>query len=773
MRMIRKAAVLGSGVMGSQIAALLASAGIPVYLFDIVPPEMKPGDSRSKLAEDAISKLKKITPSPIMHPRALALITPGNLEDDLQRVAEVDWVLEAVVERLDVKQSLWARVVEFAKPGTILSTNTSGLSCQAQVEVLPAEHRRNFLGTHFFNPPRYLKLLELIPVAETDPDVLDFMKGFAERTLGKGVVVCNDTPNFIANRIGTYGLAVTLRVMQEMGLGVDAVDAITGPAMGRPKSATFRTLDLVGLDTFAHVASNMAAATDDPEERELMQLPPFITQLLQEKRLGEKSGQGFYRKLKRGGESQILTLDMRSMGYGPRMDPVFPALEQTRRVKDPGERIKTLVNSPDEAGQFAWRIISPVLAFCARKLQEVANGDPNAIDRAMRWGYNWDIGPFEAWNALGVRETAERMKADGIEVPDWVEGLDRFPIERSGEEPLSFTVLKSEQSRIVKQTPGVTLVDLGDNVLGMELHGPKQSISEDFMPAANAAAEEVRRNWRGLVVSASASNFSVGFNIMLILLSAQAQQWALIERMVKSLQDALMQFKYLECPVVVAPYGMALGGGCEVAMQSARTVAAAETYMGLVEVGIGVIPAGGGTKEMAVRAAQMMPSGNSQVPNKPDLISFIGPAFETVATAKVSTSAAEARDLGYLRPTDEIVMNRDHLLARAKEAVLELSRQGYVPPQPAQVPVAGADGRAVLELAAFTLKNSGLASEYDVYIANKLAYVLTGGDLPAGTLVPEQYLLDLEREAFLHLAGQPKTQERIMYMLQKNKPLRN
>lgn len=774
MRMIRKAAVLGSGIMGSQIAALLASAGLPVYLLDIVPPDAEPGDSRSRLAEEAIGKLKKMSPSPVMHPSALSIITPGNLEDDLHRLAGVDWIIEAVVERLDVKKSLWARVGEVARPGTILSTNTSGLSCTAQAEALPPEHRHNFLGTHFFNPPRYMKLLEIIPVPDTDPEVLAFMKNFAEKTLGKGVVVCNDTPNFIANRIGTYGLAVTLKVMQEMNLGINAVDTITGIPMGRPKSATFRTLDLVGLDTFAHVASNLAETTNDPEERELMTLPPFICRMLEEKRLGEKTGQGFYRKLKSGrGESQILTLDLHTMGYGPSMNPIYPILEQTRRIKDPGERIKTLVNSPDEAGRFAWRIISPVLAFCARKLQEEANGDPNAVDRAMRWGYNWDIGPFEAWNTMGVQETAQRMKADGLELPDWVETLDRFPVDRIGEEPLSFTVLKADKTLIVKQTPSVTLVDLGDEVLGMELHGMKQSIGEDFMPAANAAAEEVCRNWRGLVVSASAPNFSVGFNAMLILLSAQAQQWALIERTVKALQDSLMGFKYLARPVVVAPYGMTLGGGCEIAMQSARTVAAAETYMGLVEVGLGLIPAGGGTKEMAVRAAQMMPPAGSQMPNRAELISYIAPAFEYAATAKVSTSAAEARDLGFLRPTDEIVMNRDHLLAQAKEVVLELDLQGYIPPQPGEVPVAGPDGRAVLELAAFTLKNSGLASEYDAHVANKLAYVITGGNLPAGTLVPEQYLLDLEREAFLGLVGQQKTQERIMHMLQKNKPLRN
>jgi 3-hydroxyacyl-CoA dehydrogenase len=737
-----------------------------------------------------------------MHSSAASLISPGNFEDDLSKLADSDWIIEVVVEKLDVKQDLWRRVAEFARPGTILSTNTSGLSVSAQAVALPPEHRPNFLGTHFFNPPRYLKLLELIPVSEmrnvqgslqgefgmrnndgfdilhseggTDPDVLSFMKAFGERVLGKGVVVCSDTPNFIGNRIGAYGLAVTLRAMQEMGLGIDAVDAITGPALGRPKSATFRTLDLVGLDTFVHVANNQAATTDDPEERELMTLPPLIRTMMERGWLGEKSGQGFYKKLKSAnGQSRILTLDPDTLEYGPKTEPVFESLESTKRVRDTRQRISALASSDDPAGRFAWRITSQVMAFAARKLGEIANGDVNAVDRAMRWGYNWETGPFEAWNAMGVQETAERMRADGLELPDWIEGIDRFPVDRSGEQPLSFSVLKSDKTNIVKQTAGVTLLDLGDEVLGMQMHGPRQSIGEDYMAAARNAADEVQRNWRGLAVSAESTNFCVGANLMMVVLAAQARQWDLLERACRGLQDANMLFKYLGTPVVVAPFGITVGGGVEIAMHCVRTVAAAETYMGLVEVGVGIIPAGGGTKEMALRCARAMPPTGSQLPNKAELISFIGPAFENIATAKTSTSAAEARDLGYLRDTDEIVMNGDHLLQRAKEAVIELDRAGYIPAQPAEVPVAGPDGRAVLELAAYTLKNSGYASEYDVFIANKLAYVLTGGELPAGTLVPEQYLLDLEREAFLQLMGEQKTQDRMMNMLRTGKALRN
>jgi 3-hydroxyacyl-CoA dehydrogenase len=774
MKSIRNATVLGSGIMGSQIAALLASVGIPVRLLDIVPAGLAAGEPRNQLAASAIENLKKISPAPLMYSSAAALITPGNLEDDLASVANSDWVIEVVVERLDVKQAVWRRVAEYARPGTILSTNTSGLSCSALAEVLPVEHRRNFLGTHFFNPPRYLKLLELIPIAETDPDILQFMKKFGERIVGKGVVVCRDTPNFIGNRVGVYGLAVTLRAMGEMGLGVDEVDAITGPAMGRPRSATFRTLDLVGLDTFVHVATNIADTTDDPEERDLMALPPYIRTMMERGWLGEKSGLGFYKKLKSsGGPSQILTLDFESMQYQPKRETHFESVSAAGRVKDAVQRIRSLVESEDAAGLFAWRILSQVMAFSARKVGEIANGDVNAVDRAMRWGFNWEIGPFEAWNALGVKAAAERMRADGIELPDWVDGVDRFPVDRAGEQPLSFTVLKSDRHNVVKQTAGVTLLDLGDEVLGLQMHGPKQSIAEDYISAARNAAEEVERNWRGLVVSAEGSNFSVGANLMMVVLAAQARHWELLERACRGLQETNMLLKYLGRPVVVAPFGITVGGGAEIAMHCARTVAAAETYMGLVELGVGIIPAGGGTKEMALRSAQRLLQGNSQLPNRPDLISFIGPAFENIALAKTSTSAAEARELGYLRQTDLIVRNGDHLLKQAKDAVLELDREGYVPAPALEVPVAGADGRAVLDLAAYTLKNGGYASEYDVYLANKLAYVITGGDLPAGTRVPEQYLLDLEREAFLQLIGEPKTLERMAYMLKSGKPLRN
>jgi 3-hydroxyacyl-CoA dehydrogenase len=734
MRAIRRAAVLGAGVMGAQIAAHFANAGLPVTLLDVVPPDLK--------------RLSDMKPPPLMHPRALGLISPGLVDEGLGRLAEADWIVEAIIEKLDAKQELWRKAGAVARPGAILSSNTSGLSIASQAEALPQEHRRNFLGTHFFNPPRYLKLLELIPTAETDPEVVASVGDFASRILGKGVVVANDTPNFIANRIGMHGLAVVLRTAEEMGLGVDEVDALTGPAMGRPRSGTFRLLDLVGLDTALY-----ASATSGEE------LPGYVAEMVRRGWLGEKAGQGFYRR--EGGE--ILSLDLKTLEYGPRRSaPPLPS------AGAPEERLRAAVANP-----FVWRTLSRTLLFCAEKAQEIANGDVNAIDRAMRWGFNWEIGPFEAWNALGVGETAERMAAEGLTVPTWVGSLERFPIDRSGEQPVSFAVQRSQPSRVVRATPGATLVDLGDEVLGLQFHSPKQAIGQDYVALASAAADEVRRSWRGLVISASAPNFCVGANLMLILMEAQEENWDEIDRVVRAFQELNLRLKYLERPVVVAPYGITVGGGAEIAMHCARTVAAAETYLGLVELGVGLIPAGGGCKEMALRSAALLPPADARLPNRPELIEFLTRPFEAIGTAKVSGSAHEARELGYLRPTDDIVMNGDDLLRRAKETVLELDAEGYVAPAPSLFPVAGPDGRAVLELTAYTLRNAGHASDYDLHLARKLAYVLTGGALPAGTPVPEQYLLDLEREVFLQLCGQPKSQERMAHMLQRNRPLRN
>lgn len=758
--------------MGAQIAAHLGNAGLPVLLLDMVPPDLLPGQSRSRLAAEAVERLRKQKPAPFMDARAAALITPGNFEDHLAGLADVDWVIEAVAERLDIKQALWRRVGEAARPGTVLSTNTSGLSCRALAEMLPVEHRPYFLGIHFFNPPRYMKLVEIIPTPETDAGVVSCMREFAEKALGKGTVLCNDTVNFIANRVGGYALLVTLRAMAELGLGVDAVDAITGPAMGRPASATFRTLDLVGVDTFYQVSRNTAERITDPEERDLLELPAYVSEMIRRGWVGDKAGQGFFKKVRgANGESVVLSLDLRTLEYGPRVKPDYPSLEQVRRVADPGERLRILTGAADPAGQFAWKVTSRLLAFCAAKAGEIANHDVNAIDRALRWGYNWEIGPFEIWNALGVQQTIRRMEADGLRIPDWVRGVERFPVDRGAEQPLSFAQIRTSRSRVVRSDPGATLVDLGDEVLGFEFHYPKQAIGESYVDMARAAAEEVRRNWRGLVIAASAPNFCVGANVGVLLQAAREKNWEKIDRMIAEFHQTALLLKYLERPVVVAPHGTTIGGGAEIAMQCARTVAAAETYIGLVELGVGVIPAGGGTKEMAVRAARA--TGAGQAHDQAGLVRRLQATYEAILNGKVSGSATEAKDLGYLRPDDRIVMNQGHLLYEAKEAVLELDRRGYRPPRPEPVPVAGPDGRAVLELTAYARREGGHASEYDWYLARKLAFVLTGGNLPAGTRVPETYLLDLEREVFLQLMGEPKTQERMAHLLEKGGLLRN
>lgn len=772
MKTVLRAAVLGAGVMGAQIAAHLANAGVRVLLLDIVPPGLTPGHPRSKLALEAIDRLRKLQPSPIMHSGVAGLITPGNFEDHLPRIADSDWVIEAVVERLDVKQDLWRKVSSISRPGTILSTNTSGLFCTAVASALAPEQRRHFLGTHFFNPPRYMKLMEIIPTADTDPGVVSFMREFAEKELGKGTVVCNDTVNFIANRVGVHATMLILQTMAEMGLSVDAVDAIAGPAMGRPGSATFRTLDIVGLDTFHQVLLNAAAVTIDPDERAGLALPDYIPEMVRRGWIGDKAGQGFFKKLKgESGESVILTLDLRTMEYAPKIRPDFPSLEKVHRIADPGERLRSLTDADDPAGRFAWKVTSRLLFFCAEKADEIANRDVNAIDRAMRWGYNWEIGPFEMWNALGVPEATARMAKEGLQIPDWIKGIDRFPSDRSKEQPLSFLQIRTTPSRIVRSDPGATLIDLGDDVLGFEFHCPKQAISETYVDMARAAAEEVCRNWRGLVISASAANFCVGANLGQLLQAAQEKNWKKIGRMVNDFHQAALLLKYLERPVVVAPYGITIGGGAEIAMQCAKTVAAAETYIGLVETGVGLIPAGGGLKEVAVRAAHTQ--SPAQAIDQAGLWRRLAAAFDAILSGRVSGSAFEARDLGYLRPGDEIVMNQGHLLFRAKQAVLDMDRDGYRAPFQEPVAVAGPDGRAGLELKVYTLKNSGFASDYDEYIARKIAFVLTGGNLPGGTRVPETYLMDLEREAFLQLTGEQKTQARMTHMLQKGKPLRN
>ncbi|CUA80522.1 3-hydroxyacyl-CoA dehydrogenase/enoyl-CoA hydratase family protein [Anoxybacillus suryakundensis] len=790
---IKKAAVLGSGVMGSGIAAHLANVGIPTLLLDIVPKELTAEEQakgwtlehkqvRNRIVNQAIQRLLKQKPAPLMSKENLALIEVGNFEDDFHRLAECDWIIEVVVERLDVKKSVFEKVDEVRKQGSIVSSNTSGISIEAMAEGRSEDFKKHFLGTHFFNPPRYLKLLEVIPTKHTDPAVVAFMKQFGENVLGKGVVLAKDTPNFIANRIGTYGLLVTVREMMKGGYSVGEVDSVTGPLIGRPKSATFRTLDVVGLDTFIHVANNVFEKVEG-EEKEVFAVPSFMKTMVEKGWLGSKSGQGFF--YKKG--KDIFELNYETLEYEPTKKLKAPSVEMSKQAKGTANKLKALVYANDRAGQLLWNILSPTLLYSAELLGEIAD-DIVAIDRAMKWGFGWELGPFETWDAIGVKQSIEKMKAEGRQVPSWVEemlasGYETFykrehgyvsyydrgqykPVEEN-EKVIHIQRVK-EQKGVIKKNSGASLIDLGDDVALLEFHSPNNAIGLDIIQMINYALEEVDRNYKGLVIGNQGKNFCVGANLAMILMEAQDDNYFEIEMVVRQFQQAMMNIKYSSKPVVAAPFAMTLGGGTEICLPTSRIQAAAETYMGLVEVGVGLIPGGGGNKELYMKHLSGMPNGVEF-----DLQKVANKVFETIAMAKVSTSAAEARELNFLNAQDGISINNDHLIYDAKQAVLALYESGYKPPVRKKIPVVGETGYATLLLGAQGMYHSGYISEHDLKIAKKLAYVIAGGSVPYGTEVDEQYLLDLEREAFLSLVGEPKTQARMQHMLLKGKPLRN
>lgn len=790
---IKRAAVLGSGVMGSGIAAHLANVGIPTLLLDIVPRELTKEEEakgltlehkevRNRFVNQALQKLLKQKPAPLMSKEKLALIEVGNFEDDFHRLTEADWIIEVVVENLEVKKQVFAKVDEVRKKGSIVSSNTSGISVEAMAEGRSEDFKKHFLGTHFFNPPRYLKLLEVIPTKDTDPEVVSFMKTFGEDVLGKGVVMAKDTPNFIANRIGTYGLLVTVREMMKGGYSVGEVDSITGPLIGRPKSATFRTLDVVGLDTFVHVANNVFEKVEG-EEKEAFRVPDFMKVMLEKGWLGSKSGQGFF--LKKG--KDILELNYETLEYEPSKKLKTPAIEMSKQAKGLANKLKALVYADDRAGTLLWNIFSPVLIYSAELLGEIAD-DIVAIDRAMKWGFGWELGPFETWDAIGVEQSVRKMQKEGRNVPAWVTdmlagGHTSFYKNENGkvffydkgeykavEENAKVIHIKrlKEEKGVIKKNSGASLIDLGDDVALLEFHSPNNAIGLDIVQMINYALEEVDRNYKGLVIGNQGKNFCVGANLAMILMEAQDDNYFEIELVVRQFQQAMMNIKYSPKPVVVAPFAMTLGGGTEICLPSARIQAAAETYMGLVEVGVGLIPGGGGNKELYIKHLNSLPNGVEF-----DLQKVANKVFETIAMAKVSTSAIEARELNFLNQTDGITMNGDHLLYDAKQAVISLYDSGYQPPVRKKVPVVGETGYATLLLAAQSLHLSGYITDHDLTIAKKLAYVIAGGRVPYGTEVDEQYLLDLEREAFLSLVGEPKSQARMQHMLLKGKPLRN
>ena len=790
---IKKAAVLGSGVMGSGIAAHLANIGIPTLLLDIVPKEVSKEDEakgltlehpsvRNRFADSALQKLLKQKPAPLTSKKNLQLITAGNLEDDLDKLKDVDWIIEVVVENLEIKKNLYDKIDAVRKPGTIISSNTSGISINAMVEGRSEDFSKHFLGTHFFNPPRYLKLLEVIPAHTTAPEVVEFMQTFGEDVLGKGVVLAKDTPNFIANRIGTYGLLVTLREMQARGYSVGEVDSVTGPLIGRPKSATFRTLDVVGLDTFAHVAKNVYDQTTG-EEQKVFEVPAFMQKMLENKWLGAKTGQGFF--LKEGKE--IKELDPETLEYGPMKKLKTPSMEMAKQQKGLAAKVKTLTYAKDRTGELLWSILSPTLVYSAQLHGEIAD-DIVAIDNAMKWGFGWQQGPFEVWDAIGVKNSVEKMQSEGYEIPAFVQslldkGFDSFYKEDNGEllffngsdykaVPVNEKTinLKSYKKKhgVIKSNSGASLIDLGDGIALLEFHSKSNSIGLDILQMINFAVDEVEKNFKGLVISNQGKNFSVGANLGMILMEAQDDNIFELDFVVRQFQNATLKIKYSSKPVVVAPFGMTLGGGAEVTLPAAHIQASTETYMGLVEAGVGLIPGGGGNKELYIKHLKGIPNG-VQI----DYLNVASKVFETIAMAKVSTSGEEARANNFLSIADGISVNPDHLIYDAKQAALALADAGYKAPIREKVPVAGSPGYAALLLGAEGMFLSGYISEHDLKIAKKLAYVIAGGEVPYGTLVDEQYLLNLEREAFLSLVADPKSQARMQHMLVKGKPLRN
>ncbi|WAH35778.1 3-hydroxyacyl-CoA dehydrogenase/enoyl-CoA hydratase family protein [Alicyclobacillus dauci] len=797
---VRKAAVLGAGVMGAQIAAHLANVGIPVLLLDIVPSALTPEEEakgltlsdksvRNRFAARGLAAAKKAKPAAFYDLADEALITIGNMEDDLSLLKDCDWVIEAVVERLDIKREVLQRLAAVLPPHAVVSTNTSGISLTAMVEGLEPSFRKRFLGTHFFNPPRYMKLLEIIPGPDTDPALIEDIRYFGERRLGKGIVIAKDTPNFIANRIGTYGLIATLHVMEKFGYGVDEVDALTGPVMGRPKSATFRTLDVVGLDTFVHVAKNVQQSVTNEAEKERFTIPKYLEKMVENRWLGEKTGQGFFKRERTETGKEILALDLETLTYRPRRKVASASLEAAKNAKTLPEKLRALVYGKDKASQFVWEILKDVLLYTADRQTEIAD-DIVAVDEAMKWGFNWQLGPYETWDAIGVEKSVARMREEGAVIPAFVEqllasgkktfyeqaepGQIRFYVGnadyRTVEKPiekLSLADIKAKNG-VIHKNSGASLIDIGDGIVCLEMHSPNQAIGADVVAMMDYAAKEVAQNWEGLVIYNEAKNFCVGANLMMMLMEAQDENWDDIDLTVRQFHRAGMAIKYLPKPVVSAPHSMALGGGAELCFPADRVQAYAETYIGLVEVGVGLIPGGGGTKEMLLRAMEHVPSG---VDIRPD--DYVRRAFETVAMAKVSTSAKDAKRLGYLRETDGISVNRDYQLYDAKQVALSLARSGYLPRQPKTVKVVGRDGAAMLKAGVQGMIQGGYISEHDAKIANHLIRILTGGDVPRGTEVTEDYLLDLEREAFLSLVAEPKSQQRMQHMLAKGKPLRN
>ncbi len=809
MKKIKKAGVLGAGVMGATIAAQLANVGIETILLDIVPPKFTEEDERqglkpdskefrNKLSQKGLESALKAKPAAFYIPENSKLITIGNMEDDFHLLKGVDWIIEVVVERLDIKQKVYERVESVLNPQMVVSSNTSGISAKALCEGRSELFRKRFAITHFFNPPRYMKLLELVPGPDTDPEVMEILAETCEKIVGKGIVYAKDTPNFIANRIGIFSMMYAIRCMMDLGLTIEEVDALTGPVIGHPKTASFRTADLVGLDTIIHVANNVYEGVVDDPKREIIRPPEFLYKMVQNNWLGDKTKQGFYKKTKdEKGEKLVLALDYNTMEYRPEKKAKFASLEAAKNMQTTEEKFKTLFYGEDKAGEFTFKTTSETFLYAAGRIPEIADDILN-VDNAMKWGFAWKMGPFEAWDVLGLEKSVGKMRQAGMEIPQWIQemldsGKKTFYKSEKGkryyydihtkdykEIPVKPGIILlpslKEQGKVIAGNKGATLYDMGDGVACLEFHTKMNALGDEIVSMIFKACDIVEKQFDGLVIGNHGTNFSAGANLPLVLFTAQEEEWDDLDFMVKTFQRAMMRIKYLEKPVVAAPAGLTLGGGCEICLASARVRFAAETYMGLVETGVGLIPAGGGTKEMLIRCTESLfevPKGGVY-PRQIELMPFVARAFETIAMAKVATSGPEAIKMGYLRPTDKMTVNRDYLLEDAKKTVLALNMEGYRPPRPKdEIRVPGRDAFAMFKLALWTMRQGGYITDHDVTVATKVAYVLCGGDVLPDTLVSEDYILDLEREAFLSLAGHPKTQARIQYTLATGKPLRN
>ncbi|MBT33050.1 MAG: 3-hydroxyacyl-CoA dehydrogenase [Thalassobius sp.] len=798
-RTVKKVAVLGSGVMGSRIACHFANIGVQVLLLDIAPKELNDKEKakglsltdaavKNRIVNDALQFAVKSKPAPLYSSKSATLISTGNFDDDMSKIADYDWIIEVVVEKLEIKKIVFDQVEKYRKPGTLITSNTSGIPMHLMCEGRSDDFKQHFCGTHFFNPPRYLRLLEIIPGTETKQEVLDFLMHYGDLYLGKETVLCKDTPAFIANRIGVYAIMSAMHIIEEMGLTVGEVDRLTGPLIGRPKSATFRTMDVVGLDTTVNVASNLRAILANDESKDTFKLPGIVKELHDRKWLGDKTGQGYFKKTRNEkGEREILELDFKTYEYVPRTKANFPSLEKAKAIEETPARIKFVVNAQDKAGEFLRKSLYDTFRYCTMRIPEIAD-DLYKIDQAVSAGFGWDYGPFETWDILGAKDTVLKMEAEGQKPAQWVydmleSGKESFYSVENGQkkyydiESKSYIVVPGTESFIYLDTlrksnkvwgnSGSTLFDLGDGILGLEFHTKMNSMGAEVIEGINTAITKAEENFKGLVIGNEAPQFSAGANLAMLFMFAGDQEWDEINLMIAQFQNTMMRTRFSSVPVVAAPAGLALGGGCEISLHCDHIQAHAETYIGLVEFGVGLIPAGGGTKEMTLRAS------SSYKPGDPE-INQLQEYFMNIATAKVATSAEEGRELGYLIDTDAITLNRARLIADAKAQAIKLADAGYTKPvERTDIKVLGKGGMATFEAGIAGMLYGYYASEHDAKIARKLSYVMNGGDLSEPTLVSEQYLLDLEREAFLSLCGEQKTLERIQSILFKGKPLRN